>query len=84
LLSLKFSRSDETEADLIGMELAARAGYNPASGIQLWEKMSAAAKGTPMEFMSTHPSGTTRIATIKSNLKDVMPLYERAKARKAG
>ena len=46
--------------------------------------MSAAAKGAPMEFMSTHPSGTTRIATIKSNLKDVMPLYERAKARKAG
>ena len=84
LLSLKFSRSDETEADLIGMELAARAGYNPESGIHLWEKMSAAAKGAPMEFMSTHPSGTTRIATIKSNLKDVMPLYERAKAKKAG
>ncbi len=84
LLGLKFSRGDETEADLIGMELAARAGYNPTSGVALWEKMSAAAKGGPMEFMSTHPSGTTRISTIKANLKDVMPLYERAKARKAG
>lgn len=82
LLGLKFSRSDETEADLIGMELAARAGYNPQSGVHLWEKMSAAAKGAPMEFMSTHPSGTTRIATIKANLKDVMPLYERARARR--
>lgn len=84
LLGLRFSRSDETEADLIGMELAARAGYDPASGIKLWEKMSAASKGQPLEFMSTHPSGTTRIATIKANLKDVMPLYERAKAAKKG
>jgi predicted Zn-dependent protease len=82
LLGLRFSRSDETEADLIGMELAARAGYDPSSGIHLWEKMSAANKGAPMEFMSTHPSGTTRISTIKANLKDVMPLYERAKAKK--
>ena len=84
LLGLKFSRSDETEADLIGMELAARAGYNPTSGIHLWEKMGAANKGQPMEFMSTHPSGTTRIATIKANLKDVMPLYERAVKAKQG
>ena len=82
LLGLRFSRNDETEADLIGMELAARAGYDPSSGVHLWEKMSAAAKGAPLEFMSTHPSGTTRISTIKANLKDVMPLYERAKAKK--
>ena len=82
LLSLRFSRTDETEADLVGMELAARAGYNPESGITLWQKMSAASQGSPMEFMSTHPSGTTRISTIKTNLKDVMPLYERAKAKK--
>ena len=82
LLGLRFSRSDETEADLVGMELAARAGYNPESGVALWEKMSAANQSAPMEFMSTHPSGTTRIATIKANLKDVMPLYERAKAKR--
>ena len=66
------------------MELAARAGYNPASGVHLWEKMGALNKGQPMQFMSTHPSGTTRIATIKANLKDVIPLYERAKASKKG
>ena len=82
LLSLRFSRGDETEADLVGMELAARAGYNPESGITLWQKMSAASQGAPMEFMSTHPSGTTRISTIKTNLKDVMPLYERARAKR--
>ena len=84
LASLKYSRTDETEADLIGMELAARGGYDPRAGITLWEKMSAASKGGPPQFFSTHPSGPTRINTIKKNLKDVMPLYERALARKRG
>jgi predicted Zn-dependent protease len=79
LAALKFSRNDETEADLIGMELAARAGYDPRSGVPLWTKMSGASKGAPPQWLSTHPSGKTRIKTIKDNLKDVMPLYERAK-----
>jgi predicted Zn-dependent protease len=79
LLGLKFSRDDETEADLIGMELAARAGYDPRAGVTLWQKMSAAAKGAPPQWLSTHPSSVTRIDTIKANLKDVLPLYEAAK-----
>jgi predicted Zn-dependent protease len=83
LATLKFSRNDETEADLIGLELAARAGYDPRAGITLWQKMSEATKGkAPPQWLSTHPSGTTRIDTIKKNLPDVLPLYERAKARK--
>ncbi len=82
LLSLKFNRDDERDADLIGMELAARAGYNPEAGITLWEKMSKAVRGAPPPWLSTHPSGADRIARIKQNLKYVMPLYERAKARK--
>lgn len=82
LLNLKFSRSDELEADLVGMELAARAGYDPRSGIALWEKMSAAAQGQPPQWLSTHPAGPTRIEQIKANLKDVIPLYEQAKARR--
>jgi predicted Zn-dependent protease len=80
LVNLKFSRDDETEADLIGMELAARAGYDPRAGITLWQKMTAAAKGAPPQWLSTHPSGPTRIDTINANLQDVMPLYEQAKA----
>lgn len=85
LATLKFSRSDETEADLIGLELAARAGYDPRAGITLWEKMSAATKGkAPPQWLSTHPSGASRIEAIRKNLPDVMPLYERAKARRAG
>jgi predicted Zn-dependent protease len=83
LLTLKFSRDDEREADLVGMELAARAGYDPAAGVTLWEKMSAAARGAPPQWMSTHPSGASRIQLIKDHLKDVQSLYEKAKAAKA-
>ncbi len=79
LLSLKFSRGNETEADLVGLELAARAGYDPRAGITLWKKMSAANKGAPPQWLSTHPAGASRIAEIERNLPAVMPLYERAK-----
>ena len=78
LLTLKFSRGDESEADLVGMELAARAGYDPRAGVSLWNKMAAASKGAPPQWLSTHPSGTTRIKDIQANLPQVMPLYERA------
>ena len=81
LLSLKFSRSDESEADLVGMEIAARAGYNPRAAITLWQKMGQAGKASPPQWISTHPSGTTRIADLESNLPRVMPLYQRAKSR---
>ena len=78
LLTLKFSRDDESEADLVGMELAARAGYDPRSGVSLWNKMAAASQGAPPEFMSTHPGGASRIKDIEANLPKVLPLYERA------
>jgi predicted Zn-dependent protease len=81
LLTLQFSRTDESDADLVGMELAARAGYNPQAGVTLWQKMSAANKGAPPQWLSTHPSGSTRIEDIELNLPKVMPLYERAKQR---
>lgn len=78
LLTLEFSREDETEADLVGMELAARAGYDPRAGVTLWQKMSAANKGAPPQWLSTHPSGSTRIAQIEKNLPKVLPLYQAA------
>ena len=81
LLTLQFGREDESEADLVGMEIAARAGYNPRAGITLWQKMSANNKGAPPEWLSTHPSGSTRIAEIENNLPRVMPLYEAARRR---
>ncbi|NDY92973.1 M48 family metallopeptidase [Ideonella livida] len=78
LLSLKFSREDESEADLVGMELAARAGYDPASGVTLWQKMMKASEGAPPEFLSTHPASKTRIQEIQSHLPKVNGLYAKA------
>jgi predicted Zn-dependent protease len=78
LLSLKFSREDESEADIVGMELAARAGYDPQAGVSLWQKMLAASKGAPPQFMSTHPSGATRIQDIEGKLPKVTPIFAAA------
>jgi predicted Zn-dependent protease len=77
LLTLKFSREDETEADLVGIELSARAGYDPAA-VRLWEKMMAANKGAPPQWLSTHPASGTRIRDIQANLPKVAGLYARA------
>jgi len=81
LLTLKFSREDESEADLVGMELAARAGFNPRAGVTLWQKMGAANGSGPPQWLSTHPSGRSRIAEIEANLPKVMPLYERVRRK---
>jgi len=82
LLSLTFSRSDETDADLVGLDIAARAGYDPRAGVTLWQKMSAANKGTPPQWLSTHPSGPSRIKEIEKHLPEVLPLYQRAEKPK--
>jgi predicted Zn-dependent protease len=81
LATLKFSRDDETEADLVGLELAARAGFDPRAGVTLWQKMSATNRNAPPPWLSTHPSGTDRIKRIQSQLPNVMPLYERARTK---
>lgn len=78
LFTLKFGREDESEADLVGIELAARAGYDPHAGVTLWQKMAGASKNAPPQFLSTHPSGPTRIRDIEGNLPKVEPLYARA------
>ena len=80
LITLKFSRSDETEADLVGLELAARAGYDPKASVSLWNKMAAASKNQGgLSFLSTHPSGPDRIAKLEANLPKVENLYRAAK-----
>jgi predicted Zn-dependent protease len=78
LLTLKFSRDDETEADIVGMDLAARGGYDPSAGISLWQKMLATNKGGPPQWMSTHPASDTRIREIQARLPKVQPLYDKA------
>jgi len=78
-LTLPNSRSNETEADLIGLELAARAGYNPEASVTLWQKMASASQGQPPAFLSTHPSSTGRIEMLRTNISKVRPLYDAAK-----
>ena len=82
LLNLKFNRDDERDADLIGMEIAARAGYDPAAGITLWQKMAQVARGAPPTWLSTHPSNEDRVRRMKAAMKDVAKLYERAKVNR--
>jgi Zn-dependent protease with chaperone function len=78
-LTLPNSRSNENEADLLGLELAARAGYNPNAAVSLWQKMARAGGGAPPEFMSTHPSSSSRISALQAAIPKVMPLYEQAR-----
>lgn len=82
LLTLKFSRDDESEADVVGLDLAARAGYDPRAGISLWQKMGAANRGAPPQWLSTHPAGNNRIQEIEHHLPEVMPLYEAARRQR--
>jgi predicted Zn-dependent protease len=79
LLSLRFSRDDESEADALGLLLAARAGYDPGAGVTLWRKMGAATAGkAPAEWLSTHPAGDTRIKDIQAKLPRVQPMFQSA------
>ena len=77
--TLPHSREQEAEADRIGLELMARAGYDPNASISLWQKMAKAAGGAPPEFLSTHPSSGSRIKDLEANIPRVLPLYQAAK-----
>lgn len=80
LLGLPNSREHETEADRIGVELAARAGYDPRAAITLWEKMGQVGGGEPPKFMSTHPPRADRMLDLTNYSARVLPLYQQAKA----
>ena len=81
LLTLQFSRSDESDADLVGLELAARGGYQPSAAVSLWQKMGNATGGKQggLAFLSTHPSGPARIRELEQNVPRVQGLYEAAR-----
>ncbi len=79
LIGLPNSRTHETEADRMGVELAARAGYDPRAAISLWQKMGQIGGSEPMKFMSTHPSRDDRISDLTVYSQRVMPLYEQSR-----
>jgi predicted Zn-dependent protease len=78
LWALKFSREEETEADLVGLDLAARAGFDPRAGLTLWRKMAQTSSREAAQWLSTHPSHENRIREIERHLPQVMPLFEHA------
>ncbi|WP_417579557.1 M48 family metallopeptidase [Nitrincola sp.] len=75
---LPFSRQHETEADLIGLDLMAKAGFDPRESIALWENMRTNASGSPVEFLSTHPGHATRIRTLQNAMPTALQTYEAA------
>ncbi len=78
-LLLPYSRAHESEADYIGILLAADAGYDPQESVRLWERMAQASGGnSPAEFLSTHPGHETRIEQLKKWMPEAMALYQRA------
>ncbi|MSQ88196.1 MAG: M48 family peptidase, partial [Betaproteobacteria bacterium] len=79
--NLPNSRTDEVEADRIGVELAARGGFDPRAAVTLWEKMSKTGAAQGPNFLSTHPSHASRISDLKGYAEKVMPLYEVARAK---
>jgi predicted Zn-dependent protease len=77
---LPYSRTQEKEADLIGLDLMARAGFDPRQSVALWENMMAAGGGQVPEFLATHPSGETRIRELQDRMGPALALYDQARA----
>jgi len=80
-INLPNSRGHEQEADRVGVELAARAGYDPRAAVTLWQKMARASGGGPPQFLSTHPSPQNRIRDLQGYAAKVIPLYEASRRR---
>ena len=75
---LPYSRAHESEADYVGLLLAADAGYDPREAVGIWQRMAEASEGQPMEFLSTHPGHETRIADLQSWMPEAMAIYQNA------
>jgi predicted Zn-dependent protease len=77
---LPYGRTQESEADLVGLDLMSKAGFDPRESVNLWKNMSAAGGGQPPEWMSTHPSHENRIASLQAKFPEVLPKFEAAQA----
>lgn len=77
-LALPHSREQEAEADRIGLELMARAGYDPNAAVSLWQKMSREGGSSGPSFLSTHPTSADRLDDLQANIPRVLPLYQAA------
>lgn len=80
LFLLPNSRTQESEADVVGQRLAAQAGFDPRQAVNLWQNMSAAGGSRPPQWLSTHPDPQARIGELKSRADGLVPVYEQARA----
>lgn len=78
---LPFNRTQESEADLIGLDLMAKAGFDPRAAIPFWKNMQEQGNGSPPEFLSTHPSGPSRIQDLQARMPQAVELYQKARAQ---
>ncbi len=78
---LPFSRTQESEADVVGLELMARAGFDPRASVALWQNMKAEGGASPPPFMSTHPSNENRIDTLRDYMPEALQLYQQTGQR---
>lgn len=78
-IALPFSRKHEAEADLIGLQLMAKAGFDPRQSVTLWQNMAAANGSGGLEFLSTHPANDTRINGLQANMDEALALYEQSR-----
>lgn len=79
LIALRYGPSDETEADVIGADIASRAGFDPRAGLVLWQKVDWVARRRHLPFALAHPLSAKRLADLKKRQKDMLPLYAKAK-----
>jgi predicted Zn-dependent protease len=77
---LPFSRAHESEADLLGLDLMSKAGFDPRQAVGLWQNMAKQGGDKPPEFASTHPADATRIQQIEARLPTDLPIYEQARS----
>ncbi|MCG8392612.1 MAG: M48 family metallopeptidase [Pseudomonadales bacterium] len=77
-IALPFSRAHEEEADVMGLELMASAGFDPRESTQLWRNMAAAGGGQPLEFLSTHPNNDSRIEALSERMAAALSIYQQA------
>ncbi len=77
-ISLPHTRGQESEADIIGLEYMAKAGFDPRESVPLWQRMDASSDKAPAEFLSTHPASETRIENLVGQWQKTLPLYNKA------
>jgi predicted Zn-dependent protease len=80
LFVLPMSRTQESEADIVGQDIMAKAGFDPRQAVNLWQNMIAASSSRPPEWLSTHPNPESRMGELRNRAAGLVPVYQQAQA----